>query len=105
MGTALTAPGEMLVLFVALLILTSIRWKGRPYASLSIGIYGGLSFVGSALEHIVPRVFNPHTFDLLLASLVIAVSGSALLMAIFGTSDFMVERRHRQTVRTEVLGK
>jgi hypothetical protein len=94
-GTALSAPGEMLVILIALGILASIRWKGRPYASLGIGIYGALSFLGSALEHIVPLVFNPHTFDLLLGSLVVLVSGSAFLMSIFGTSDYITERHRR----------
>jgi hypothetical protein len=94
MGTALSAPGEMLVVLIALLVLASIRWKGRPYASRGIGIYGAFSFLGSALEHIVPHVFNPHTFDLLLGSLVVLVSGSAFLMSIFGTCDYITERHH-----------
>jgi hypothetical protein len=98
MGTALSVPGEMLVILIALLLLASIRWKGRPYASLGIGVYGALSFLGSALEHIVPHVFN----DLLLGLLVVMVSGSAFLMSIFGTCDYITERHRRQILRTEV---
>ena len=98
MGTALSAPGEMLVILIVLLILASIRWKGQPYASLGIGIYGALSFLGSVLEHIVPHVFN----DLLLGTLVVMVSGSAFLMSIFGTCDYITERHRRQSLRTEV---
>jgi hypothetical protein len=63
-----------------------------------IGIYGALSFLGSALENIVPPVFN----DLLLGSLVVMVSGSAFLMSIFGTCDYITERHRRQILRAEV---
>ena len=77
----------------------------QSYASLSIAIVGALSFLGSALEHIVPHVFDPHRFDLLLGSLIFVVCGSALMMAIFGTRDYMSQRHRSRSTRAGGGGK